>query len=148
MIDGLNSVKNGLKEGVVAGGGASLLHASKLLDFLQIDSEDSEMNAGVSVLRMACKEPIKALMDNAGIDGDFVAEKLLAENDSNFGFCLLKEDFVDLMEEGVVDSVFNLKNILHDSCSIAGMMLTCEVMVVQKYRYLPKNIDEYPKEPF
>lgn len=147
LVDGLNSVKNSLKEGVIPGGGAALVHASELLHLIKTSSE--EKNAGIEVMRQVCFEPIYSLCDNAGLNGAYIAQKLLEEyKDPEYGFNLNTNQFENMIESGIYDSVYNAKNILADAVSIGGMMLTCEVMIVQRNRYLPSNLDAFPKDVF
>ena len=70
LVDGLNSVKNSMLHGVVPGGGAALLHASKILDFLDLKNEEEKL--GVELMKRICRVPLKVLCENSGISGDYV----------------------------------------------------------------------------
>ena len=145
LVDGLNSVKNSLNGGIVAGGGATLVHASRILEFVEGPNQD--ISAGVAIAREACLEPIKILCENAGLDGDYIATRLADEIfEPTFGFNLISEEFEDLVEAGVIDSAENLKNILHDALSVGGMMLTSEAIVYCPNRYIPTELKDYKKE--
>lgn len=150
LIDGLNSVKNSLFEGVLAGGGAPLLHSSKILEDMK-NNLNEDRKAGIELMKDVCSIPIKTLCFNAGVDGNYVKEKVLEggeEYGPSYGFNLVKMEFEDLFESGIVEPVFNARNVLFDAVSVGGMMLTCEVMIVQKERYLPSELKWFPKEIF
>jgi chaperonin GroEL len=86
MADGLNALRNSIISGVSPGGGAALLHASKILDFFQLKNEEEQ--AGVQILKKALRMPFKKIVDNAGFEGAYFLDLLLKENDLNLGrFC-------------------------------------------------------------
>ena len=83
LVDGLNSVRNSVLEGIIPGGGSALVHASKVLDFLEMDQIDEQV--GVDILKKAIREPFRAIISNFGRDSDYFLQTLLKENDLRQG---------------------------------------------------------------
>lgn len=138
LTDGLNAVRNVLEYGALPGGGASLVHASKILEFVPKEKEQ-DLNNGVQLMREVLREPMKFILDNGGLTGNFYIEKLLDEYDDPWiGFDVRREKFGDMQELGVIDSYHNLKNILLDAVSIGSMLLTTECVIHRVKRYTRK----------
>lgn len=147
LTDALNSVTNCIKYGILPGGGAALLHASRILQFVSADNEDEQ--AGIELLKEICQEPMFHLCDNQGLNGRHFVEKLLEEQiDPWIGFDIKKKRFGNMREMGIIDSYWNLKNILTDACSVGGMLLTSSAVVSRTNRYIPTALNKYKKEPF
>ena len=143
LVDALNSVKNTMYNGYLPGGGAALLHASKILDYLKFD--DMEEQAGVTLLQEVCRLPCKWICDNKGLNGSFIAYKLLQSDDPWKGFDVNKGEFGNMHELGVIESYSNLRNILYDTISTGGMMLTTDAVVSNVKNYQPPPLSSFPK---
>ena len=99
LIDGINAVKNATLGGIVSGGGATLVHSSKLLDYVQVDNFDEQM--GLKVLQESLKEPFLNILENAGFSGRFQIEELMKTNNWKIGFDVKTGKICDLVENGV-----------------------------------------------
>ncbi|MCC5831556.1 MAG: chaperonin GroEL [Chlamydiales bacterium] len=123
--DSLSSTKAALEEGIVAGGGISLLHASRVIASLKL--EDDEM-LGANLVRTACEAPIRQIVSNAGQDGSVVLEEIRDKKDS-IGFNARTEKIENLIEAGVIDPVKVTKNCLTHAASVAGVVLISEALI-------------------
>jgi len=128
--DALNATRAAVQEGVVPGGGAALLHASKTLEGLTVANSDQE--AGVKIVRRALQAPIRQIAENAGVDGAVVAGKVLESSDTHFGFDAQAEEYGDLMTKGIIDPAKVVRTALEDAASVAGLLITTEAMVADK----------------
>lgn len=146
VVDGLNALRNAALGGVVPGGGSCLVHSSKILDFLKLSSPDEQ--AGVTIFKNAIQKPFVQLINNSGRNGTYYLHKLLQEEDLWTGYSLEQDSFVNMLEEGIIDSQKNIIGLLNDSASIGSILLTTEVMISKTKAYFPKPLKEYPKEQF
>jgi chaperonin GroEL len=128
--DALNATRAAVQEGVVPGGGAALLHASKKLVDLKGDNPDQV--AGIAIIRRALQQPVRQIAENSGVDGAVVAGKLLDSDDPHFGFDAQEERYGDLMEWGIIDPAKVVRTALEDAASVAGLLITTEAMVAEK----------------
>ena len=131
--DALNATRAAVEEGIVPGGGVALLKASKVLDGLKGDNADQD--AGVAIVRRALQAPIRQISENAGVEGSIVVGKILENNSPTFGFNAQTEQYVDLVQDGVIDPAKVVRTALQDAASIAGLLVTTEAMVAE----LPKE---------
>jgi chaperonin GroEL len=128
--DGLNSTRAAVEEGVVAGGGSALLFATRTLDKIKLDNADQQV--GVGIVRRALQEPVRQIVENAGVDGAVVASKLLEGKGSKLGFDAQEEEYVDMFKAGIVDPTKVVRIALQDAASVAGILVTTEAMVAEK----------------
>ena len=128
--DALNSTRAAVQEGIVAGGGVALLHASKHLGSLKGDNEDQ--NAGIKILTRALQSPTRQIAENAGVDGAVVAGKILENKSETFGFDAQAGTYGDLVKLGIIDPVKVVRTALEDAASVAGLLITTEAMVAEK----------------
>ncbi|WP_339947389.1 chaperonin GroEL [uncultured Albimonas sp.] len=128
--DALNATRAAVQEGVVPGGGVSLLWASKALEGLTGDNADQ--TAGIAIVRRALQAPIRQIATNAGIDGAVVAGKVLESEDRNFGFNAQTEEYGDMFKFGVIDPAKVVRTALEDAASVAALLITTEAMVADK----------------
>ena len=140
--DAINSTKAAVAEGIVAGGGAALIKARKVLDTLKL--EDEEM-IGVLIVRKALEAPIRQIAANAGItDIAVILETIIKANDNKTGWDFAKNEKADMLARGIIDPVKVTKSALINSTSAASMLLTTEAAVVE----LPeKNAPQAPAMP-
>eukprot|EP01016_Furgasonia_blochmanni_P017550 TRINITY_DN2028_c0_g2_i2.p1 TRINITY_DN2028_c0_g2~~TRINITY_DN2028_c0_g2_i2.p1 ORF type:complete len:652 (-),score=51.85 TRINITY_DN2028_c0_g2_i2:221-2062(-) len=147
VVDALNSVRAATETGILPGGGSAFIHASRLLD--HVDLQNLDRNAGIQVLKLALRRPLERLVNNAGDHGRFIVETLLEKYvDNKTGYDLNQDKFVDMFQSGVVDSLKVIKTIIEDSTSIASMILTTECIIVKKYKYIPTPLKNYNFGPF
>ena len=128
--DALNSTRAAVQEGIVAGGGVSLVAAAKSLSGLS--GENSDQNAGIGIVRKALESPLRQIAENAGVDAAIVAGKVRESKKANFGFNAQTEKYGDMFEFGVIDPAKVVRTALEDAASIAGLLITTEAMVAEK----------------
>ncbi len=126
--DAMHATRAAVEEGIVAGGGVTLVRASNVLDNLQIEG-DADEQTGVNIIRRAVEEPLRQIVANAGKEGAVIVEKIRAENSETYGFNAATEVFEDLVAAGVIDPAKVSRTALQNAASIAGMMLTTEAMI-------------------
>jgi chaperonin GroEL len=127
--DALNATRAAVEEGIVPGGGVALLKASKVLDGFKGDNDDQE--AGVAIVRRALQAPIRQIAENAGVEGSIVVGKVLENKSATFGFNAQTEEYVDLVQAGVIDPAKVVRTALQDAASVAGLMITTEAAIVE-----------------
>ena len=128
--DALNATRAAVQEGVVVGGGVSLMLGGKTLDGLK--GENADQDAGIAIVRKALEAPLRQIADNAGVDGAVVAGKVRESDDSNFGFNAQTEEYGNMFDFGVIDPAKVVRTALQDAGSIAGLLITTEAMVADK----------------
>ncbi|RNF25137.1 putative chaperonin HSP60/CNP60 [Trypanosoma conorhini] len=131
VIDALNASRNALAEGIVAGGGAALLHASKDLDkILQADEEmDQDRRTGIIIVRNAARLPMRRISENAGEEGAVTVENVAEYDDCCMGYDAQNDRYVDMFEAGIIDPVKVVTSCVVDAASVAGLMITTEASV-------------------
>lgn len=127
--DAINSTKAAVAEGIVAGGGAALIKASRALDTLKLDEEEM---IGVTIVRKALESPLRQIAANAGISDIAVILATIAKaNDNKTGWDFAKNEKADMLERGIIDPVKVTKSALTNSTSAASVLLTTEAAVVE-----------------
>jgi len=121
--DALSATRAAVEEGIVPGGGASLIHARGVLDEMKTSEDDEQV--GVDIVRDALVAQAHQLANNAGFEGSIVVQRI-AEADSNTGFDVLTGEYVDMAAAGIVDPLKVTRAALENAASIAGMLLTTE----------------------
>lgn len=131
VIDALNASRNALAEGIVAGGGAALLHASKELDKILQTDEDMEQDrrTGILIVRNAARLPMKRISENAGEEGAVTVENVAEFEDSCMGYDAQNDQYVDMFKAGIIDPVKVVTSCVMDAASVAGLMITTEASV-------------------
>jgi chaperonin GroEL len=129
--DALSAARAAVEEGIVAGGEISLINATTALDKIKDQSE--EVMVGVNIVRKALEAPIRKLAANAGQDGsviiDGVRRKAKELKNKNIGYNVLTDEYVDMIQAGVIDPVKVVRGALENAASIAAMILTTEVLI-------------------
>ncbi len=128
--DALHATRAAVEEGIVPGGGISLLWCQKALDKLKGTDDDERI--GVDIVRRALEEPIRMIAENAGAEGAIVVGKVKESKDKNFGYNAQTDKFEDLVAAGVIDPTKVTRMALQNASSIAGLLLTTECVVVEK----------------
>jgi len=134
--DALHATKAAVEEGIVPGGGVALLRTVSTLDNLKL-SHDQQV--GVNIVKRALEEPLRQIASNAGAEGSIIVEKVRGE-ETNVGFNAATEEYVDMVEAGVIDPTKVVRCALQNAASVAALMLTTEVMVTD----IPEPKSEAP----
>jgi chaperonin GroEL len=132
--DAVSATRASIEEGIVPGGGVALINAMSVLDKLKMDDEDAQV--GVTIVRRALEMPMRKIAENAGKDGsvivDTVRRQQAEKKDTNIGFDVLAEEYVDMVEAGWVDPAKVTRGALENAASIAAMILTTEALIADK----------------
>ena len=128
--DALNATRAAVQEGIVVGGGVSLLQAAKTLEGLK--GENPDQTAGIAIVRKALEWPLRQIAENAGVDGSVVAGKIRESDDLKFGFNAQTEEYGDMFKFGVIDPAKVVRTALEDAASVAGLLITTEAMIADK----------------
>lgn len=123
--DAVHATRAAVEEGILPGGGVALIRASKVLD--SIPAKDDE-KTGIHIVRKAIERPIQQIAENAGLEGAVVLEKV-KEGTGNFGYDAFREQYVDMVEAGIVDPAKVVKVALQNGTSIAGLLLTTNAII-------------------
>jgi chaperonin GroEL len=126
--DALNATRAAVEEGIVPGGGVALLRASKALDSLTLKLSGDEAT-GAEIVRRALEEPIRQIVQNAGLEGSVVVEKVKAAKDVAHGFDAESNEYVDMMQAGIIDPTKVERIALQNAASIASLLLTTEAII-------------------
>jgi len=124
--DALNATRAAVEEGIVPGGGVALLRASEALGSLKLSGDEA---TGVSIVRRALEEPIRQIVENAGLEGSVVVEKVKAGIPITRGFDAETNEYVDMMQAGIIDPTKVERVALQNAASIASLLLTTEAIV-------------------
>jgi chaperonin GroEL len=139
--DALNATRAAVEEGIVPGGGVALLRAKKAVG--KLTNENSDIQAGINIVLKALETPARQIAENAGVEGSIVVGKILENKSETYGFDAQTEEYVDLVEAGIIDPAKVVRAALQDAASIAGLLITTEAMVAE----LPKDAAPAPAMP-
>ncbi len=128
--DALNATRAAVQEGIVVGGGVSLIQGAKALDGLE--GENSDQDVGITIVRRAIEAPLRQIAQNAGFDGSVVAGKIRESDDKSFGFNAQTGEYGDMFKFGVIDPAKVVRTALQDAASVAGLLITTEAMIADK----------------
>ncbi len=128
--DAIHATRAAVEEGIVAGGGVTLLYASKELG--QLNPENNDQKVGIDIVRRAMQAPARQIFGNAGADGSVIVGKLLEAGDANLGFDAQTGEYVDMIKAGIIDPTKVVRLTLQGAASIAGLLITTEAMVATK----------------
>lgn len=127
--DALSATRAAMAEGIVAGGGAALIHALPALDDVVASSD---LAIGVDIVRRTLSQPARLIAYNAGHDGDDVVARTMELTNSDEGFDALEGDFVNLVDRGVIDPLRVTRSALENGASVAGLLLTTDTLVAEE----------------
>jgi chaperonin GroEL len=131
--DALSATRAAVEEGIVPGGGVALINALPALDTVEAEGD---IKTGVGILRRALEEPMRGIAANAGKDGAVVIEMVRqaqkAQNNPRIGYDVLSEQYVDMVQAGIIDPAKVTRSAVENASSIAGMILTTEALVTDK----------------
>jgi chaperonin GroEL len=132
VTDALNATRAAVAEGVVAGAGLSLLHASHQLDSLLTQPNlSADQIIGIKILKQSVRRPATLLIQNAGMEGIVLVNKMLEAKSATYGFDAATNTWCDFFEKGIIDPLLVVKTALLNAASVASMMLTTEAVVVE-----------------
>ena len=138
--DALNATRAAVEEGIVAGGGVALLRASTAIDGLKLEGDEQ---VGAQIVRRALEEPIRNIVENAGLEGSVIVEKVKAEKVATRGFDAELLEFVDMIQAGIIDPTKVERVALQNAASVASLLLTTEALVTD----LPEEKPAAPPMP-
>ena len=127
--DALHATRAAVEEGIVPGGGVALLRTQSLLDGMKVDDADQQI--GVNIVRRAVEEPIRQIVNNAGLEGAVVVEEVKKAKGAH-GFNAATEKYEDLMKAGIIDPTKVTRTALENASSVAGLLLMTEAMIADK----------------
>jgi chaperonin GroEL len=136
--DSLNATRAAVEEGIVAGGGVALLRAKAAV--AKLKSENSDEQAGINIVLKALEAPIRQIVENAGGEGSIVVGKILDNASQTYGFNAQTDQYVDMIEAGIIDPSKVVRTALQDAASVAGLLITTEAMVAE----MPKDKPAMP----
>jgi chaperonin GroEL len=126
--DAMHATRAAVEEGIVPGGGVALLRAAVALDKLNLGGDEQ---TGVNIVKRACEEPLRQIVQNSGSEGAVVVEKVRSNKETNYGFNAATEQYEDLVKAGVIDPTKVTRTALQNASSIASLMLTTEAMICE-----------------
>ncbi|HEV2056108.1 MAG TPA: chaperonin GroEL [Methylomirabilota bacterium] len=124
--DALNATRAAVEEGIVPGGGVALLRASTKIDNLKLEGDEK---VGAMIVRRALEEPIRQIVENAGLEGSVIVEKVKAEKVATRGFDAESLEYVDMIEAGIIDPTKVERVALQNAASVASLLLTTEALI-------------------
>jgi chaperonin GroEL len=128
--DAMHATRAAVEEGVVAGGGVTLLYASQRLG--QLNPENDDQKVGIDIVRRALQAPSRQIFENAGAEGAIIIGKLLDKGKANQGFDAQSGTYVDMLKAGIIDPAKVVRLALQGAASVAGLLITTEAMIADK----------------
>ncbi len=140
--DALSATRAAVEEGIVPGGGVALVNAISALDDVKL--ADPDQQTGVQIVRSALQMPMRRIVANAGLDGGVIQQQIhdnqVAKKDTNIGYDVMTNEFVDMIKVGIIDPAKVTRGALENAASIAGMILTTEALITD----IPHNEPPMP----
>ncbi|MBI2154519.1 MAG: chaperonin GroEL [Candidatus Rokubacteria bacterium] len=138
--DALNATRAAVEEGIVPGGGVALLRCAKAIEKLKLEGDEA---VGANIVKRALEEPIRQIVENAGLEGSVVVEKVKAAQVPTYGFDAEGMDYVDMFQAGIIDPTKVERIALENAASIASLLLTTEALITD----LPEEKEKTPPMP-
>jgi chaperonin GroEL len=139
--DALNATRAAVEEGIVPGGGVALLRAKKAVG--RITNDNHDVQAGINIVLRALEAPVRQIAENSGVEGSIVVGKIMDNKSETFGFDAQNEEYVDMVEKGIIDPTKVVRRALQDAASVAALLVTTEAMVAE----VPKDRPAMPPMP-
>jgi chaperonin GroEL len=130
--DALHATRAAVEEGIVPGGGVALLRAKRAVEKLK--SENADIQAGINIVLRALETPIRQIVENSGVEGSIVVNKVMDSRSESYGFDAQSETYVDMVTAGIIDPTKVVRTALQDASSVAGLLVTTEAMVAERPR--------------
>ncbi|MHB8846681.1 MAG: chaperonin GroEL [Nitrospirota bacterium] len=124
--DALHATRAAMDEGIVAGGGVALMRCIPVVEKLKLNGDEQ---IGANIVKKALEEPMRQIVNNAGLEASVIVDKVKASDKPNFGFDAQKEEYVDMLAAGIIDPTKVTRSALQNAASVASLMLTTEVMI-------------------
>jgi len=124
--DALNATRAAVEEGIVPGGGVALLRSAKSIDGLKLSGDE---RVGAMIVKRALEEPIRQIVENAGLEGSVIVEKVKSETVANRGFDADSMEYVDMLTAGIIDPTKVERVALQNAASVASLLLTTEALI-------------------
>jgi len=137
--DALHATRAATQEGIVPGGGVALIRCIGALDKLKLEGDEK---IGVNIVKRAIEEPLRMIAQNAGLEGSVVVQRIKTEK-TNVGYDVNQDNYVDMIDAGVIDPTKVTRSALQNASSIAALLLTTEAIVTDK----PEKEDKMPPMP-
>ena len=139
--DALNATRAAVEEGIVPGGGVALLRAKKAIG--KLHDANADVQAGINIVLKALETPLRQIAENSGVEGSIVVNKILENKSETYGFDAQTEEYVDMLDKGIVDPAKVVRAALQDAASVAGLLVTTEAMIAET----PKDQPAMPAMP-
>jgi chaperonin GroEL len=143
--DALNATRAAVEEGIVPGGGVALLRASTAIDSLKLEGDEK---VGAMIVKRALEEPIRQIVENAGLEGSVIVEKVKAEKVATRGFDAESLEFVDMIQAGIIDPTKVERVALQNAASVASLLLTTEALITDLPEEKPAAAPPMPHGDF
>jgi chaperonin GroEL len=127
--DAMHATRAAVEEGIVPGGGTALLRARAAAQSLK--SGNPEVQAGINIVLKALEAPIRQIAENAGVEGSIVVGKILGQSSETYGFNAQTDEYVDMLQAGIVDPAKVVRAALQGAASVAGLLVTTEAMIAE-----------------
>ncbi|MFA6129740.1 MAG: chaperonin GroEL [Candidatus Omnitrophota bacterium] len=137
--DALHATRAATQEGIVPGGGVALIRTIAALDKLKLEGDEK---IGVNIVKRAIEEPLRQIVQNAGLEGSVVVQRIKQEK-TNIGYDVSQDSYVDMIEAGVIDPTKVTRSALQNASSIAALLLTTETLITDK----PEKDEKMPPMP-
>ncbi|MDD3345046.1 MAG: chaperonin GroEL [Candidatus Omnitrophica bacterium] len=137
--DALHATRAATQEGIVPGGGVALIRTISALDKLKLDGDEK---IGCGIIKRAIEEPLRQIVQNAGLEGSVVVQRIKEEK-TNIGYDVSQDSYVDMLEAGVIDPTKVTRSALQNASSIAALLLTTETLITDK----PEKEEKMPPMP-
>ena len=124
--DALNATRAAVEEGIVPGGGVALLRSAKSIDGLKLVGDEK---VGAMIVKRALEEPIRQIVENAGLEGSVIVEKVKSETAPNRGYDAESMEYVDMLQAGIIDPTKVERVALQNAASVAALLLTTEALI-------------------
>jgi chaperonin GroEL len=127
--DALAATQAAVEEGIIAGGGAALLYATRALKDIKVSNDDQRR--GVDIVKKAIEAPIRKIAENAGVDGSVIVGTVLMSDNTDMGYNAQTEEMVNMIEAGIIDPTKVVRIALESAASIAALIITTEVTIAE-----------------
>jgi chaperonin GroEL len=138
--DALNATRAAVEEGIVPGGGVALLRAAKAIDGLKLEGDEK---VGSLIVKRALEEPIRQIVENAGLEGSVIVERVKSETSPSHGYDAESMEYVDMLKAGIIDPTKVERVALQNAASVASLLLTIEALITE----LPEEKPAVPPMP-
>jgi chaperonin GroEL len=143
--DALNATRAAVEEGIVPGGGVALLRSAKAIDGLKLAGDEK---VGAMIVKRALEEPIRQIVENAGLEGSVIVEKVKSETAPNRGYDAESMEYVDMMQAGIIDPTKVERVALQNAASVASLLLTTEALITDLPEEKPAAAPPMPHGDF